>query len=134
MFNKIKSYYNTLVPHLESEQWKTLEEKCTVQYLRKGSFYSKQGDICRQVSFINKGLLRMFYLVDGKEICTGFIGENEYISEYESFLTQQPSPGYIDALEDCELVNLSYETCRKCIKPIPCSKRLVERLLKCFSL
>ena len=39
-------------------------------------------------------------MVDGKEISTGFVGENEYISAYESFVVQQPSPLNIDALED----------------------------------
>jgi CRP-like cAMP-binding protein len=34
--------------------------------------------------------------------------QNEYIAQYDSFLLQQPSAGSIDALEDCEMVNLSY--------------------------
>ena len=51
----------------------------------------------------------MFYLVDGKEICTGFVKENGYLAQYDSFLTRQASAGNIDALEDCELINLSFD-------------------------
>ncbi len=51
----------------------------------------------------------MFYLVEGKEICTAFGKENDYLAQYDSFLTKQPSAGNIDALEDCELINLSFD-------------------------
>ena len=94
---------------MSEEDWNVLQEKFRVQHLKKGELLTRNGDICRQVSFINKGLLRMFYLVDGKEICTGFAPEGEYLAQYDSFLTRQPSAGNIDALEDCELINLSYE-------------------------
>lgn len=108
MFTQIKAYYKSLVPGLQEEGWNKLQERFTIQQLKKGELLVRNGEICRQVSFINKGLVRLFYLVDGKEISTGFVAENEYVSEYESFLTTQPSSGNIDALEDCELVNLSY--------------------------
>ena len=51
----------------------------------------------------------MYYVVDGKDISTAFVPENNYLAQYDSFLTRQPSTGNIDALEDCELINLSYE-------------------------
>ena len=119
MFKSIQDYYINLVPAITPQEWAALEGKCTIQQLKKGAFYTRQGDVCRQVSFINKGLLRMFYRVNGREICTGFIGENEYISEYESFLTRQPSAGYIAALEDSELINLSYDTLQELYKTYP---------------
>src|SRR6476620_2876008 len=93
----IKYYYRNLLPQMHDEDWSALQEKLTVQYLKKGELLTKSGDICRNVSFINKGLLRMFYLVDGKQICTGFAAENEYLAQYDSFLTRQPSFGNIDA-------------------------------------
>lgn len=108
-YTAIKDYYKALIPQLQEEDWIALQEKLTVQQLRKGEFLTRAGNVCRNVSFINKGLLRMFYLVDGKEICVGFAAENEYLAQYDSFLTRQPSAGNIDALEDCELINLSYD-------------------------
>ncbi len=108
MFDKIKNYYQQMLPDLQETEWKAMEEKLSVQYLKKGELLTRQGEICSSVSFINKGLVRMFYIVDGKEINTGFINENEYIAQYDSFILQEPSSGNIDALEDCELINLSY--------------------------
>lgn len=108
MFDKIKKYYQKTLPGLQEEDWYALEERLNIQYLKKGELLTRQGEICRCVSFINKGLIRMFYVVDGKEISTGFLNEHEYIAQYDSFLMQQPSAGNIDALEDCELINLTY--------------------------
>jgi CRP/FNR family transcriptional regulator, anaerobic regulatory protein len=108
MYSQINEYYSKLLPNMQDEAWKALEERFTIQYLKKGELLTAANEICREVSFINKGLLRMFYLVDGKEISTGFMCENEYIAQYDSFITRQPSAGNIDALEDCELINLSY--------------------------
>jgi CRP-like cAMP-binding protein len=109
MFIQIKAYYQKLIPQLQEEEWAFLQNLLTFQFLKKGDLLTRTGDVCRQVSFINKGLLRMFYMVDGKEICTGFVPENNYLAQYDSFLTRQPSAGNIDALEDCELINLSYD-------------------------
>jgi len=132
MFSQIKDYYKNLLPNLREDDWAALEGRLTIQKLKKGELLTRQGDISRTVSFINSGLLRMFYLVDGKEISTGFMCEGEYISQYDSFLLQQPSAGNIDALEDCELVNLSYSDMQELYQMHPVfqtfGRRIAEKL------
>eukprot|EP01037_Dinobryon_pediforme_P011544 gene11544-11640_t len=44
---------------------------------------------------------------DGEEITGYFSFENEFTSSYKSFLTQQPSLNYIQALEDTLLITIS---------------------------
>ncbi len=119
MFTQIKAYYQNLIPQLQEEDWDCLQQHLTFQFLKKGDLLTRNGDVCRQVSFINRGLLRMFYIVEGKEICTGFAPENYYLAQYDSFLTRQPSAGNIDALEDCELINLSYDNMQELYKEKP---------------
>ena len=109
MFDQIKAYYKNIVPSITNDDWNALEENLTVLHVRKGEILLRNGEVCRHVSFINKGLMRLFYFVDGKEICTGFVAENDYISEYSSFLTRAPSAQNMDALEDTELINLSFD-------------------------
>jgi hypothetical protein len=58
MFDRIKQYYHKLAPALEHEQWIAIEQRFTVQQLKKGDYLTRQGEVCRQVSFINNGLLR----------------------------------------------------------------------------
>lgn len=109
VFTQIKAYYQQFIPELQDHEWRDLEQAFTFQLLKKGDLLTRSGEICNQVSFINRGLLRMYYVVDGREISTAFIPENNYLAQYDSFLTRQPATGNIDALEDCELINLSYE-------------------------
>ena len=104
---------------MQQEDWNTLQEKLTIQQLKKGEFLTRNGDISQHVSFINRGLMRSFYLVNGKEICTAFVCENEYFGSYASFLNRMPSPENIDALEDCELVNLSFNDMQSVYKSNP---------------
>lgn len=110
MFTQIKSYYKQLLPQLTNEEWQAIEDCLTVKHLKKGDHLVKQGEVCNHVSFINKGLIRFYMLIDGKEIPTGFFMQNQYGSAYESFLTRQPSNENIDVLEDAELLQLDYSS------------------------
>jgi CRP-like cAMP-binding protein len=128
MYEQIHQYYLNTVNGLHQEAWESLREKLTVQYLKKGEFLVRTGEICRQVSFINSGLLRLFYTIDGKEVATGFIAENGYIAQYDSFLLQQPSAGNIDALEDCEVINLSYNNMQDLYQRYPVFERFGRKI------
>jgi CRP-like cAMP-binding protein len=57
--------------------------------------------------------------VDGREICTGFAKEGEYLSEYDSFLTQTPASQSMDVLEDTVAINLPYEKMQELYRNYP---------------
>ncbi len=105
---QIKSYYQNLLPAMNEADWEMLSRRFTYRQLKKGDFLTRNGEICRQVTFVNKGLIRIYYNVDGKEISTGFVDENKYVAEYASFLVQQPAHSNLDGLEESEVINLSY--------------------------
>jgi CRP-like cAMP-binding protein len=84
------------------------------QTLRKGDFFVKEGKICRQIAFVNKGVLRTFYLNDKAEETTScFCTENSLTTSYKSFILQQPSTLSIQALEETELLVIDYENLQK---------------------
>jgi CRP-like cAMP-binding protein len=109
MFEDIKAYYQKLVPHIKEIELTALEKCFNIRHLRKGDFLIKEGQVCRHVSFINKGLVRIYYSFEAKDISIGFIGNGEYTSEYESFLTRKPASQNIEALTNVELVDLGYD-------------------------
>jgi signal-transduction protein with cAMP-binding, CBS, and nucleotidyltransferase domain len=84
------------------------------------------------VTFINEGLVRLFYNADGKDVAIGFIGENEYTSEYESFLTRKPAAQNIDVLSDAVLIDLAYNDVQQLYKTYPAfqefGRKIAERL------
>jgi len=67
---------------------------------KKGDYFLNAGKICNKISFLESGLFRLFYQVDGEEKIMLFFAENEFMTDYFGFLTQSPSIRPIQALED----------------------------------
>ena len=79
-----------------------------VKELSKKDFLLRAGHISRSICFINKGLLRCFYIKDDTEVCSWFMKEGDVIVSVESFFLQKPSYENIQALEDCEVFYIDY--------------------------
>ena len=105
----IYSYFKSLNPNLKDEQWQLFEKMIVVKNYKKGEIIHRPGTVCNLVSFVNYGLVRLYYQANDKEHVIAFFDELcRYYSDYESFLTRQPSKMYIEALEDTQVVLLTY--------------------------
>lgn len=78
------------------------------RFYKKGSFFLSEGAVCRYAGFISRGLMRFYINVDGEDKTYGFLQENQFISNYGSFVPQIPSAQAIQALEDSELYIITY--------------------------
>ena len=76
--------------------------------IKKGDFFLADGQVCKHAGFIVKGLVRYYINHDGEEKTYEFGQENNFVCNYESFLPQIPSTKIIQALEDCEILQMSY--------------------------
>jgi CRP-like cAMP-binding protein len=74
----------------------------------KNTVLIKEGERCRNLFFIQKGLMRGYYYDAGKEITHWFAKEEEFATSFYSFITNEPSPETIETLEDCELVQIAH--------------------------
>ncbi|MFZ6023546.1 MAG: Crp/Fnr family transcriptional regulator [Bacteroidota bacterium] len=72
----------------------------------KGDFLFKQGEICKKLFFIEKGICRKYYLHDGKEITTEFLFPENFAISAKSFVLQQPSNEYVQAVTKVEALSL----------------------------
>lgn len=76
-----------------------------VKVFGKGDFFIKEGDHCKEVGFLNSGILRSFFTSDQTEEITYCITfPNALTTAYSSFITQTPSPENIQALIPSELL------------------------------
>lgn len=76
--------------------------------LRKRQYLLQEGDLCKNMAFIAKGLLRTYNIDDkGNEHMSVFGWEGWWLSDFNSFLTGQPSVFNIDAIENSEVLLLS---------------------------
>jgi len=71
--------------------------------LKRKEYLLREGQVCNYATFISKGCLRYYYLVNGEESTGQFFFENGWYADYESFLSGEPSSQNIQALEDCSL-------------------------------
>lgn len=133
--SQIKSYLLELIPNLTEETWNSFKAKCKVKTFPKNTIICKPGIVYSNVSFVCSGLVRSYYLIDGKEIITAFAYEHTYYSEYESFLTQQPSKMYTIAMEDTIVVDIDHSSLQELYENSPeCEKigRLIAEDLFIF--
>jgi len=99
MKDKLIAYFEQFGPISE------IEKEIFMQSFSKSEFQTKQkilytGDTCQSIHFIIEGLARYAFIdEDGNDITTTFRQENEFITNYESFLTEQPSEFFIECLE-----------------------------------
>lgn len=83
----------------------TLKERHAV----KKEFILKAGRTAGHISFIQKGLIRCFYMKGDNEVSTWFMKEGDVFISVSSFFDQQPSKESIQVLEDAVMYSLSYE-------------------------
>ncbi len=78
--------------------------------LAKNEFLLTEGKVCRQLYFLEKGALRGFYKLEGKEITHWFGFENDFVTSFHSFITQEPAVENIQLLEGSILWGISKES------------------------
>jgi CRP-like cAMP-binding protein len=92
--------------------------------LPKGSFLITEGKVCNHIYFLERGCLRGFYNLDGKEISYWFAFENNFVTSFFSFITRKPGIENIQLLEDCTLWAVAYEDLQKLYAKHPDMERL----------
>lgn len=103
----------------------------TPKKLRKKQYLLQEGDVCKYIAFVEKGILRSYTLDDkGNEHIIQFAFEGWWISDQYSFFTGEPSIYNIDALEDCELLLLSRSSEEQMLEKIPKFERYFRILLQ----
>ena len=78
--------------------------------MRKNELLLQEGKTCRYLYFVEKGALRGFYNLEGKEITHWFGFENDFVTSFHSFITQKAAVENIQLLESCTLWSISKET------------------------
>jgi len=102
-----KKHLDTIAS-LNHNEWKMAKSLFKEEKINKGDYVVRLDEVCTKIAFVSKGLFRMFYIVNGEENTTLFFSENQFVTDYFSFLTQTPSIGPIQALENSTIYSVSY--------------------------
>ena len=68
---------------------KELENRLNFETFKKREIILNESQVCTKSYFIQQGILRLYYLKDGKEITEFFCAENEWINSPKSFMKQE---------------------------------------------
>jgi len=119
MFDVLISHINHKI-ELDQNQIETLKSFFIEKKLRKKQFLLRDGEVCRHLSFVSKGILKS-YITDekGHERISLFAFEGWWISDFNSFINQEKSVLAIDAVEDSDLLMISYEDYENLTLTIP---------------
>jgi len=99
--------------------------------LRKKQFLLQDGDICKYTTFVEKGTLRSYTVNEkGSEHILHFAMEGWWIADLSSFLTSEPSPFNIDAIEDSELLLITLPSWELLLDKIPVLERYFRILIQ----
>lgn len=79
--------------------------------IAKGDFFNMQSMVCNDLGLIIKGIFRIYYR-DPKteeEKNLFFFSENQFVVSFRSFISQNPCWYFIEAMEDSEVIFISYQ-------------------------
>ena len=108
--HQIKLYLDKIAS-ISSSDWNFFISKLHRRIITKKSVFIKVNQIENHISFIESGIVRLFIPSDNpeKEITFGFSFKNQFVSAYDSFLTQSPSNYQLQALTETALLSISYK-------------------------
>lgn len=76
-----------------------LESVLVPKKYAKGEMVLSEGEICKSILYIDKGLLRQYYLKNGKEVTEYLAVEGTIMMSIESLFKEVPSHQQIEAIE-----------------------------------
>lgn len=112
MNTQFKNIHKVISTYIEisDEEWARYSSMLRVKEIKKKSIILSEGNICREVFFINKGLLRIFFVDNnGEEKTFHFALEKTFATDYKSFLKEIPSNYSIQAMEDTQVLVMSFD-------------------------
>ena len=106
---QIKDYLDQIAT-ISKLDWDFFTSKLQRRIIAKKAIFLKLNDIENHISFIESGVVRLYIPKENpeKEITFGFSFKDQFISAYDSFLTQKPSAYQLQALTETTILSITY--------------------------
>ncbi|TWF34901.1 CRP-like cAMP-binding protein [Chitinophaga polysaccharea] len=95
--------------HLEEEEKEWISSRFIIKKYKKNDYFLREGQVCREVGFIQSGLVRYCSIREnGEDLTLDFNKEMEFTCNYASFLDHSPSTSGIQCLESSTILCISW--------------------------
>jgi CRP-like cAMP-binding protein len=121
---------------LDEKEFELVLSCFAAKKVSKKEFYFKAGVVCSHKAYINKGCMRTFVMDEkGHERTLQLAVEDWWVGDLDSIYSGEVGTNYIQAIEDCELLEISMENFRSLESKIPKLKqwytlKLARRTIK----
>lgn len=105
---QIKRYFESEFG-ISPSDWEIFSSKLERHEFPKKSTLLRLGDVENHLSFIEKGIVRLYIPNEDGELTFGFVFKNAFVSAYDSFLTQKPSEYVVETITDTVLWRLNHK-------------------------
>lgn len=116
------SILNHIAPHITFNE----EEKALfisvlkIKKVKRKQLLEQPGSVSKYRSYVVEGALRGFFIgIEGQEHTISLAINDGWIGDPGSFLLQEPATLFIEAIEDCTLIQWSYESEQMLLEKIP---------------
>jgi len=124
-------YYIKKWVDITEEEEKLIRSVFEPVFIKKKKDLLVPGEVCKYIYFVTQGCLRSYFVDDkGTEHIYQIRLDNSWISDLESFFSQRPSKYYIGALEDSQLLRLSFDRLEKLYIEVPGLERYFRILFQ----
>ena len=113
-FNYLNSL-NPLSPQAESALLKVIRAK----ELRKGQVWLQEGAVCDKLTFVIKGLVKLYFENNDKELVISFAREKEWIVSAKSYFLKLPSDHIIRTIEPTVLLYITEPDVQQLLEHYP---------------
>jgi CRP-like cAMP-binding protein len=121
--NPFLSYLHAIVP-IPGEVQQAISNITIKRVIAGNTLLFQQGEICKEFHFLEKGVARVFYYKDGKDVTAWFASEGQIVSAIDSLFTGQTSSYNIELTEDSVLWSLQFDKIESVFRAFPVVERL----------
>ncbi len=121
---------------LDSQELSVIQSYFKEEQLEKNEIFTNSGEICKKLSIVKSGILRVFALSeDGREITQWLSTKDFFVTDVMGFFFNQPNRWTIQAFTEIELLTISktdyLKLCQEFPKWIQIEKQFI---IKCFAM
>ncbi|WP_438711426.1 Crp/Fnr family transcriptional regulator [Aquimarina muelleri] len=104
--HEIRKFIDTISP-MNNSDWDFFSSKLQEVKFKKNTTLLQIGKVENYLSFISKGIIRLYIPRVESDLTFGFLFDNEFVTAYDSLLTQSPSEYQIETLTETILWKIS---------------------------
>ncbi|UZR93348.1 Crp/Fnr family transcriptional regulator [Chondrinema litorale] len=117
--NSINRFYS-----LPDKDWDIFTSIWKPDTIAKNEILTRVGEVEKHMYFVNKGVLRGFFVHQDSEFTLGFSYDGDFSGIPDSFMNQVPSMYFLETLSPCEVLKTTYDKLQQAFD----ASREVERL------